>query len=77
LTLIILCCRIGEKFLDWTDEDPPLDTILESVTLYWVTETLPRALYPYRQVSLSMHFSLLCPLFFSLLALHAWQYWSA
>jgi hypothetical protein len=43
--------RIGEKFLDWTDEDPPLDTILESVTLYWLTDTISRSIYPYRQVS--------------------------
>ncbi|CAF3994402.1 unnamed protein product [Adineta steineri] len=47
---IALLAWIGEKFLEWTDEDLPLDTILESVTLYWVTETLPRALYPYRQL---------------------------
>jgi microsomal epoxide hydrolase len=43
--------RIGEKFLAWTDEDPPLDVILESVSLYWFTETFPRSIYPYRQVS--------------------------
>ena len=42
--------RIGEKFLDWTDITPPLDTILESVTLYWLTETFPSSIYPYRQV---------------------------
>lgn len=28
---------IGEKFLEWTDEDPALDDILESVSLYWLT----------------------------------------
>jgi len=39
---------IGEKFLDWTDEDPSLDEILSSVTLYWLTETFPRCIYPYR-----------------------------
>lgn len=43
--------RIGEKFLAWTDEDPPMDEILASVTLYWLTETFPRSIYPYRQVS--------------------------
>ncbi|KAF2429983.1 alpha/beta-hydrolase [Tothia fuscella] len=41
---------IGEKFLAWTDEDPPLDEILASVTLYWLTETFPRSIYPYRQL---------------------------
>jgi len=44
-----LLAWIGEKFLDWTDEDPSLDTILTAVTLYWVTETFPRSIYPYRQ----------------------------
>src|SRR6266536_3360301 len=42
--------RIAEKFLTWTDADPPLDVILESVSLYWFTETSPRSIYPYRQV---------------------------
>ena len=42
--------RIGEKFLVWTDVDPSLETILESVSLYWLTETFPRSIYPYRQV---------------------------
>jgi len=41
--------RIGEKFLEWTDEDPSLDTILDSVTLYWLTQSFPRAIYPYAQ----------------------------
>ncbi|EPE31760.1 alpha/beta-Hydrolase [Glarea lozoyensis ATCC 20868] len=45
-----LLAWIAEKFLAWTDEDPPLNTILESVTLYWLTETLPTSLYPYRQL---------------------------
>lgn len=43
--------RVGEKLLDWTDEDLPLDTTLEAVTLDWLTETFPRLIYPYRQVS--------------------------
>ena len=42
--------RIGEKFLAWTDDDPPLDTILGAVTLYWLTETFPTSIYQYRQV---------------------------
>ena len=46
-----LLAWIGEKFLDWTDEDPPLDTILESVTLYWFTESFPRSLFPYRELT--------------------------
>lgn len=43
--------RIGEKFLEWSDEDPSLEHILESVTLYWMTDTFPRCIYPYRGVS--------------------------
>ena len=41
---------IGEKFLDWTDEDPPLDAILESVSLYWFTESFPSSLFVYREL---------------------------
>lgn len=47
---LALLAWIGEKFLDWTDEDPPLDTILKAVTLYWLTDTFPRSIYPYRQL---------------------------
>ncbi|TKA68166.1 hypothetical protein B0A49_06294 [Cryomyces minteri] len=39
---------IGEKFRDWSDTTPSLDQILEAITLYWLTETFPRAIYPYR-----------------------------
>ncbi|KAH8695276.1 Alpha/Beta hydrolase protein [Talaromyces proteolyticus] len=46
---LALLAWIGEKFLAWTDETPSLDQILESVTLYWLTETFARAIYPYRQ----------------------------
>lgn len=41
--------RIGEKFLDWVDDALTLDQILDHVSLYWLTETFPRAIYPYRQ----------------------------
>ncbi|KAF4957867.1 hypothetical protein FSARC_11163 [Fusarium sarcochroum] len=40
---------IGEKFLDWTDDDPPLSTVLESVTLYWLSNCFSTSLWPYRQ----------------------------
>lgn len=40
--------RIGEKFLEWTDEDPSLDDILTNVNLYWFTESYARSIYPYR-----------------------------
>lgn len=42
--------RVGEKFLDWVDEPLPLETILDFVSLYWFTETYPRAIYFYREV---------------------------
>lgn len=29
-----------------------MEEILSSVTLYWLTETFPRSIYPYRQVSM-------------------------
>lgn len=46
--------RIGEKMLEWTDEDPLLEKILEGVTLYWMTDTIPRCLYHSRGVSLKI-----------------------
>lgn len=49
-------CRIGEKFLDWVDDPLALEDILESVTLYWLTETFPRAIYTYRQVNFPIIF---------------------
>ncbi|KAI8711506.1 EHN domain-containing protein [Fusarium sp. LHS14.1] len=42
---LALLSWIGEKILAWTDQDPPLDKILETVTLYWLTDTYPRAMY--------------------------------
>lgn len=42
--------RIGEKFLEWVDDPLPPQHILESITLYWLTDTFPRSIYAYRQV---------------------------
>ena len=47
---IALLAWIGEKFLAWTDQDPSIDTILKSVTLYWLTDTFPSSIYSYRHV---------------------------
>lgn len=47
---IALLAWIGEKFMDWTDDEPSLDTVLESVTLYWVTNCAATSLWSYRQV---------------------------
>ncbi|KAH6976248.1 Alpha/Beta hydrolase protein [Ilyonectria sp. MPI-CAGE-AT-0026] len=44
-----LLAWIGEKFLEWTDVPIPLSDILASVTLYWLTDTFPRAICPYRE----------------------------
>ncbi|EMC96794.1 hypothetical protein BAUCODRAFT_490072 [Baudoinia panamericana UAMH 10762] len=46
---IALLAWVGEKFLQWSDVSPPLDEILDSVTLYWFTESFSRSIYPYRQ----------------------------
>ena len=32
----------------WSGEDPELEKILESVTLYWLPETFPTSVYSYR-----------------------------
>ncbi|KAF1954498.1 epoxide hydrolase-like protein [Byssothecium circinans] len=45
---LALLAWIGEKFIDWTDTTPPLDSILTDVSLYWFTQGFPRSLYPYR-----------------------------
>lgn len=42
--------RVGEKLLEWTDVDPPVEKILQIVSLWWFTETFPRSIYPYREV---------------------------
>ena len=52
---LALLAWVGEKFLDWTDEDLPIETILEDVSLYWFTNTIATSLYPYRQVSFTAH----------------------
>jgi hypothetical protein len=48
---LALLAWIGEKFLDWTDKDPDLDTILTSVSLYWLTKCAHSNLWSYRHVS--------------------------
>lgn len=48
---LALLSWIGEKILAWTDEDPPLEKILESVMLYWLTDTIPRCFYHNRAMA--------------------------
>ena len=45
---------MGEKFIAWTDETPSLDEILTTVSLWWMMETFPKAIYPYREVGQSL-----------------------
>ncbi|KAH8703842.1 Alpha/Beta hydrolase protein [Talaromyces proteolyticus] len=47
---VALLAWIGEKFLEWVDDPLPPEVILESITLYWLTETFPRAIYTYRML---------------------------
>ena len=48
---IAVLAWIGEKFLDWTDADPSIHTIIEAVTLYWLTKCTHTNLWSYRHVS--------------------------
>jgi microsomal epoxide hydrolase len=43
---------VGEKFRDWTDEDPSLDVVLETVTMWWILGSYPKAIYAYAEVRL-------------------------
>ncbi|KAJ4982691.1 epoxide hydrolase 6 [Stagonosporopsis vannaccii] len=47
---LALLAWIGEKFLEWSDADPALDTILTNVSLYWFTQCFPRSIYTYRAI---------------------------
>ncbi|KAK4699416.1 hypothetical protein P7C70_g6842, partial [Phenoliferia sp. Uapishka_3] len=48
-------CWVGEKFLDWTDQDPSIDEILTSVTAQYLTDTYPTSIYTYRERSVGLH----------------------
>jgi microsomal epoxide hydrolase len=48
---VALLAWLAEKFLEWTDEDPSVDHVLEMASLWWLTETFPTSIYPYREVS--------------------------
>lgn len=45
---LALLAWIGEKYLEWSDTDLPLDTILLFTSLYWFTSSAPRNVWPYR-----------------------------
>lgn len=42
--------RIGEKFLEWSDDTPDLDHILTNISLYWYTSSALTSLQPYRHL---------------------------
>ena len=44
---LALLSWIGEKYIAWTDATPSTHEILDSVMLYWLTETFARCIYPY------------------------------
>ena len=44
---LALLSWIGEKYIAWTDMTPSTHEILDSVMLYWLTETFARCIYPY------------------------------
>lgn len=56
-----MICRIGEKFLDWTDDEPSVTTILEAVTLYWLSKCAHSNIWSYRHVSFSVRSHDSCP----------------
>jgi hypothetical protein len=47
---VALLAWIGEKFLEWSDETPSMDTILSELTLYAIASSFPSTIYPYREV---------------------------
>jgi len=47
---LALLAWLGEKFLAWTDRDPPLEDILRAVTMWWITGTFPTSIYAYREI---------------------------
>ncbi|KAM3441230.1 hypothetical protein MY4824_001681 [Beauveria thailandica] len=48
---LALLSWIGEKMLAWSDRDPPLEKILETVTLYWMTDTISRSFWHNRAMA--------------------------
>ncbi|POY74622.1 hypothetical protein BMF94_2383 [Rhodotorula taiwanensis] len=44
---VALLAWIAEKYLAWTDEDPPLDTILAICTIWWIRDSYPSSIWAY------------------------------
>ncbi|KAF5485431.1 putative epoxide hydrolase [Colletotrichum aenigma] len=47
--------EMGEKFLEWPDDPIGIDELLTNVTLYWLTDTMPRCIYTYRGTFIDSH----------------------
>lgn len=48
---VALLAWIGEKYLSWSDELLPIDTILEAVSLYWFSpNNFSNTIYTYRSL---------------------------
>lgn len=47
---LALLSWVGERFLEWTDEDPDIYTTLAYVTLCWLSDCASTCLWPYRQL---------------------------
>lgn len=47
---VSLLAWVGEKFLDWTDDDLDIEDVLASVSLYWLTDCFATSIYPYRHL---------------------------
>lgn len=45
---LALLAWIGEKYIEWSDGELPLHHILDAASLYWLTDTFPRSIFPYR-----------------------------
>jgi microsomal epoxide hydrolase len=45
---LALAAWIGEKLHEWTDKTPPMDVVLQWLTLYWLTQSFATSIYPYR-----------------------------
>jgi len=59
---LALLAWVGEKLIDWADGGNfSLDNVLRIVTLYWLTETFPTSIYPYRHVFLPSHAEAMSP----------------
>jgi microsomal epoxide hydrolase len=45
---VALLAWIGEKYIEWSDQRPSTEDILDIVSLWWLTQTFPTSIYPYR-----------------------------